>query len=295
MAAATSSGPLATIQATARELQSIYLKHRPELLTAATARAVSILILNPLDACKTRLQTTTAKSPLALKAVQSGPPLAGVLAGILAHAPGGIISFVAYARLCSSTLGSIAAAATADAVAALWLTPLEVAKLKVQIGLSDNMMAALKRGGHYIGFGGQVIRDATFRVLHLVMYERMCEWWKERKGSKEVGVLDGGMIGAVVGAVAGGITTPLDVVKTRVMSQRVGAGSLFEGLFACAVRTVRTEGLGGLYRGTGQRMVYMAASVALFSVAYELVKEKWNEALISKAVFVDAPKKKGTS
>lgn len=303
----TSSGPLSPIRNIFRDIHSTVKTYRPELLTSATARLISILVLNPLDAAKSRLQVSTASSPLALRAVRSGNPLAidsvrsggaspfaGVFAAMLAHSPGSVLAFVAYASL-KSRFSALSAAAAADAMVALWLAPFEAAKLRVQTGMAENLMGGLGKGGVFMGLGAQIVRDVPFRLMHLIAYDRVSSWWKNRKG-REVGVRDGAALGAVIGAVVGGITTPLDVIKTRVMSQMPGPGKAYEGWVACARRTVTIEGVGGMFRGVGQRVVYMAASVALFSAAYEVTKKSWHkveekveEKLGKNDVFVDAP------
>lgn len=316
----TSSGPLSSIRNVIRDIRSTVKTYRPELLTSATARLISVLVLNPLDATKSRLQVSTASSPLALRAVRSGNPLAidvrssgaspfaGVFAAMLAHSPGGVLAFVAYVNL-KSKLSAFSAAAAADAMVALWLAPLEAAKLRVQTGVAENLLAGLGKGGVFMGLGAQIIRDVPFRLMHLAAYDGVSSWYKHKKG-REAGVRDGAALGAVIGGVIGGITTPLDVIKTRVMSQMPGPGKAYEGWIACARRTWTIEGAGGMFRGVGQRVVYMAASVALFSAAYEVTKkwhkveekveetvkkswhkveEKVEESVRKSDVFVDAP------
>lgn len=254
---------------------------------------LTIFALNPLDATKSRIQMTTATSPLALRAIRMGSPMAGVLAAIMAHAPGGMLAYIAYARLKASKMSIYGAMMMADVITAVWLTPLEAAKVRVQTRVVGHWMGGVGRGWKvWMGLGSQIVRDVPFRLLHLMMYDRLSEVWKERKG-EEVGVRDGAVLGAIVGAVVGGVTTPLDVIKTRVMAQRPGYGKAYEGWLACAKRTLKVEGPSGLCRGMGQRMVYLAASVAMFSVAYEMTKKTLTEREEQKGalaqVFVEAP------
>lgn len=291
-----SQGPLTLVRTTLNELQAILRANQPELLSSATARVLTILALNPLDVTKSRLQMTTATSPLALRAIRMGSPMSGVLAAMLAHVPGGILAYVAYARLKSSKLSMYGAMMMADVINALWLTPLEAAKVRVQTRVVCHWMGGLGGGWKlWMGLGAQIARDVPFRVMHLMMYDRLSEGWRERKG-EEVGVRDGAVLGAIVGALVGAVTTPLDVIKTRVMSQRPGYGRAYEGWLACARRTWKVEGPSGLCRGMGQRVVYLSASVALFSVAYEMAKQFWKEKEAEEGeegqVFVEAPRER---
>eukprot|EP00177_Eucheuma_denticulatum_P000398 GFKZ01000689.1.p1 GENE.GFKZ01000689.1~~GFKZ01000689.1.p1 ORF type:complete len:301 (-),score=38.14 GFKZ01000689.1:145-1047(-) len=293
MATTTPQSPLSILRTRIKELQAIFQTNRPELLSSATARMLTILALNPLDATKSRVQMTAATSPLALRAIRMGSPMAGVLAAIIAHAPGGMLAYIAYARLKSCKLSMYGAMMVADVMTAVWLTPLEAAKVRVQTRVVGHWMGGVGHGWKvWMGLGAQVARDVPFRLLHLMMYDRLSEEWRERKG-REVGVRDGAVLGAIVGAVVGGVTTPLDVIKTRVMAQRPGYAKVYEGWWACASRTLKVEGPSGLCRGMGQRMVYLAASVAMFSVAYEMTKktltEREEQHGAAAQVFVKAP------
>ena len=76
------------------------------------------------------------------------------------------------------------------------------------------------------------------------------------------------MVGAVAGSISAAITTPLDVIKTRLQT-----GSMVGSPPAVALRIAREEGLAGLYAGIGPRVVYIGPSCALFFVVYEATKE----------------------
>ena len=47
------------------------------------------------------------------------------------------------------------------------------------------------------------------------------------------------------------VSSPVDVVKTRIMNQKVVGknGTLYRGAVECLVKTVKTEGIFGLYKG----------------------------------------------
>lgn len=267
------------------DLRRTFTLHKPALLSSTTARLLTILVLNPLDASKARLQTSVATSPLALRAVSRGPPLAGLTPALLAHAPAGLLAFLLYSRFTASLAKSnrapwlpvpIAAACLADTLTALWLAPLETVKLRVQTAAFPSAVSALRAGALWNGVVAQVARDVPCRVLHLLLYERARALYERRTGAP-IGVRDGAATGAVVGAVVGALTNPLDVIKTRVMAQRAPPGRTFQGWVGCAVKSISKEGSGVLWRGVRQRSVYMALSVALFSAAYEAANKVWRE------------------
>lgn len=206
-------------------------------------------------------------------------------AAVLGHVPYGILTFGLFGaakkeisdRFPDMRRGAVTilSALLADAVGSIWLAPMEVIKLKLQTGVHGSFANALRSGGLYNGLLAQSLRDAPFRALNMLAYDTVREQMSRRMG-RDVSGVEGITLGACVGGVVGAVTTPMDVVKTRVMSQRAGWGKCYGGWIGCAKKTIRGEGVAGLFRGVGCRTVYMAASVALFAVAYEQGR-KWRE------------------
>lgn len=77
--------------------------------------------------------------------------------------------------------------------------------------------------------------------------------------------------GAIAGGVAAALTTPLDVVKTRVMlAERSTA--LSHGSYATAFRIiVRERGLRGLFSGIAPRVTYISVGGCVFLGTYDAV------------------------
>ena len=44
-------------------------------------------------------------------------------------------------------------------------------------------------------------------------------------------------------------TSPVDVVKTRIMSQKLGQPLLYNGMIDCIKKTLHSEGVSGFYKG----------------------------------------------
>jgi solute carrier family 25 (mitochondrial carrier), member 14/30 len=44
-------------------------------------------------------------------------------------------------------------------------------------------------------------------------------------------------------------SSPVDVIKNRLMSQPSGAGRLYKGVIDCGIKTIQNEGIRGLYNG----------------------------------------------
>ena len=74
-------------------------------------------------------------------------------------------------------------------------------------------------------------------------------------------------VGVAAAFVAGVVTNPMDVVKTRLMTQAASQQVPYSSALDCLVTMVRTEGVGKLYAGFKQRSVYMCS---LWGVTFAL-------------------------
>lgn len=82
------------------------------------------------------------------------------------------------------------------------------------------------------------------------------------------------MFGSVAGAIAAGLTTPLDVIKTRVMLARRGDGGAGAPVRVKeVVRGIADEGMGAFWRGIGPRVAWIGLGGAVFLGSYQLA---WN-------------------
>lgn len=80
----------------------------------------------------------------------------------------------------------------------------------------------------------------------------------------EVGAGESALYGSISGAVAAGITTPLDVLKTRVMlsKEREGVLAVLRELFA-------SHGIRPFFAGIGPRVMWISAGGAIFLGSYQ--------------------------
>ncbi|KAJ5677970.1 S-adenosylmethionine mitochondrial carrier protein [Penicillium maclennaniae] len=80
------------------------------------------------------------------------------------------------------------------------------------------------------------------------------------------------MFGSVAGAIAAGLTTPLDVIKTRVMLARRSDGSSPIRVKEI-VRGIAQEGFSAFWRGIGPRVAWIGIGGAVFLGSYQWA---WN-------------------
>jgi len=83
----------------------------------------------------------------------------------------------------------------------------------------------------------------------------------------------------ISGMVAAVVTQPLDVVKTRLQTQNIGAEAdegkvrvYYKGLRSTVSAILRDEGPSGLFRGTVPRLLFAAPSAAMCWGTYEVTK-----------------------
>lgn len=176
------------------------------------------------------------------------------------------------------------AASVGEVAACAVRVPTEVVKQRAQALQHASSMAAVRdivgrrgsigwggvRRELYRGWGVTVLREVPFTMIQFPLWEGMKGWWRRRRegegGERRVlvGAVESGVFGSVAGAVAAGVTTPLDVVKTRLM-----LGREREGVRVVVGRMVREEGAGAFFKGVGPRVVWISVGGAVFLGSYQ--------------------------
>lgn len=131
----------------------------------------------------------------------------------------------------------------------------------------------------YRGAPITIAREIPFTVLQFTMWESMKATYAQRylrvgDGSpnkeSQIPASTSAMFGSVAGAIAAGLTTPLDVIKTRVMLARRGDGGVDAPLRVKEiVRGIAQEGLGAFWRGIGPRVAWIGIGGAVFLGSYQ--------------------------
>ena len=174
----------------------------------------------------------------------------------------------------AASLGEIAACAVR--------VPTEVIKQRAQAGQHAGSRAALAHifaqrrtqgTAHvlrelYRGWGITVFREIPFTVIQFPLWEAMKRWSLAQRPAESrptrVTAAESAVFGSLSGAVAAGLTTPLDVLKTRMMlaTTRTGVVSL-------AVKIAREEGAKAFFRGVGPRTMWISIGGAVFLGSYQ--------------------------
>jgi solute carrier family 25 S-adenosylmethionine transporter 26 len=148
----------------------------------------------------------------------------------------------------------------------------------------------------YRGIGITVTREIPFTILQFTMWEAMKDVYAQRQrrrkaqrgdavgigetNSGQISVGPSALFGMISGGVAAGLTTPLDVLKTRVMLARReeegGSGQHKSNRIrvkAIAQRIIQEEGMGAFFRGIGPRVTAISLGGAIFLGSYQWA---WN-------------------
>lgn len=142
------------------------------------------------------------------------------------------------------------------------------------------------------GYGTLVARNLPFTAMQFPLFEylreRIQSQWRQQQQEKKQSVSERALITALSAGLAGGvaatITTPIDVVKTRIMlaaaedgeqSKSVSPGtsssssSRGRGAFAVGKEIYQREGMRGLFKGGSLRAGWTALGLGLYLSAYE--------------------------
>ncbi|KAM3161838.1 Mitochondrial magnesium exporter 1 [Lachancea thermotolerans] len=133
----------------------------------------------------------------------------------------------------------------------------------------------------FFGYKATLCRDLPFSAFQFAFYEKFRHWAfsLENKGQDEdLSVLSELMTGAAAGGLAGIITTPMDVIKTRIQTQTplMALGdsaklvrienSLIKGLTA----VYRSEGVLGFFSGVGPRFIWTSIQSSIMLLLYQV-------------------------
>jgi solute carrier family 25 S-adenosylmethionine transporter 26 len=125
------------------------------------------------------------------------------------------------------TLTHMAAAAVGELASCIVRVPTEVVKQRAQAMAEHSSLSAFKEileaknesvfRGLYRGFGITVMREVPFTMIQFPLYEAMKRWQAKRMGKVKANVFEAAVCGCISGGIAAALTTPLDVLKTRIM------------------------------------------------------------------------------
>ncbi|KAH3672703.1 hypothetical protein WICMUC_004109 [Wickerhamomyces mucosus] len=157
-------------------------------------------------------------------------------------------------------------------------------------------------GTLFFGYKATLCRDLPFSALQFAFYEKFREFaftFNELDFKKDdLSISYELYTGAAAGGLAGIITTPLDVIKTRIQTQNpssissttvkapaqaaiLNTSSIVRGLSIVH----KTEGLSGLFSGVGPRFVWTSIQSSIMLLLYQVTLRNLDNFLDKKNCF----------
>ncbi|KAI4456762.1 s-adenosylmethionine mitochondrial carrier protein [Holotrichia oblita] len=266
------------------------------LFGGAAAGLVVDVVLFPLDTIKTRLQSQQGF----LKAGGFTGIYKGIGPQVIASAPQAALFFCTYETFkhyasphASShflPIVHMTGASLAEIVACFIRVPMEVVKQRRQTtknrsSLSILISAYRNEGfikGLYRGYGSTIIREVPFSIIQFPVLEYLKTLYKVYlKDNSSLQSWEVANCGAIAGGIAAAVTTPLDVVKTRIMLAD-------KTLAATGVLTVRNmmkvvykeKGMTGLFAGFTPRVMWITIGGYIFFGVYDFAKNFCNNEIL---------------
>lgn len=264
------------------------------------AAACAKLLLQPFDTVKTLQQANkgslgmveAARDLVARRGVRSlytglGVTLVGSIPAVSIYF--GVYQAVKKALLQAlpptlgwTLLGVAASAGVGNTVASFFRVPYEVVKQRLQAGMYSSTGEALRtmyrtEGGLGAFFGrsgvaSQIMRDVPYAIVTLLTYEslRRARAAARRKagGGEASTPFEDSMMGAFAGGVGSLISNPMDVVKTRVMTQP----GLYPTVWSAVSKLWAEEGAAAFFKGTAPRLLHKVPANAIFFATYEIFR-----------------------
>ncbi|KAH9891789.1 S-adenosylmethionine transporter [Cubamyces lactineus] len=254
------------------------------LLAGGVAGTAVDLLFFPIDTVKTRLQSSQGF----IRAGGFKGVYKGVGSVVVGSAPGAAVFFCTYDTL-KKTLPlpteyapftHMLAASIGEVAACSIRVPTEVIKTRTQTSTygsaAQSSLAAARMvmstegvRGFYRGYGSTVMREIPFTSLQFPLYELL----KKRLAKvleRPLHAYEAAVCGSFAGGVAAALTTPLDVLKTRVMLDlRDPAKQAHPSLAQRFMQIYRVEGPKALFAGVVPRTLWISAGGAVFLGVYE--------------------------
>lgn len=251
------------------------------LVSGGVAGAAVDISLFPLDTIKTRLQSSRGF-------VASGG-FHGVYRGILSAAvgsfPGSAAFFCGYefskdklqGVIRNQTAVYMISASVGELVGCVARVPTEVVKQRAQANKHLNSLASFlftikTEGlqGLYRGYFKTVLREVPFSFIQFPIWEFLKNEFSTPDSN--LSAFKSGLAGAISGGISGALTTPLDVVKTRVMLAERDSLAARAGALQVLLKIGREEGVAKLFSGIVPRVMWLSLGGFVFLGAYDRCK-----------------------
>lgn len=117
-----------------------------------------------------------------------------------------------------------------------------------------------------------MLRDVPFSAIYFPTYSHLKKNWFGESPTKKLGIIQLLISGAIAGMPAAYLTTPCDVIKTRLQVEARKGQTHYRGLVHCASTIWREEGLKAFYKGGPARVLRSSPQFGFTLAAYEALQ-----------------------
>ncbi|KAL8840350.1 MAG: hypothetical protein Q9170_001365 [Blastenia crenularia] len=179
----------------------------------------------------------------------------------------------------------ILAGGSAGACQVVFTNPLEIVKIRLQVQGEMAKHADVPRRsamwivknlglvGLYKGASACLLRDVPFSAIYFPSYNHLKRDLFGEGPSKKLGIVQLLTAGAIAGMPAAYLTTPCDVIKTRLQVEARKGETKYTSLRHCAATVYREEGLRAFFKGGPARVLRSSPQFGFTLAAYEVLQK----------------------
>ncbi|KAF7307212.1 tRNA (guanine(37)-N1)-methyltransferase [Mycena indigotica] len=180
----------------------------------------------------------------------------------------------------------LVAGGTAGGCQVVFTNPLEIVKIRLQVqGEAAKAEGFAPKGavhiirqlgvlGLYKGASACLLRDIPFSAIYFPTYGHLKkDLFHEGHNGKELSFLELLASAGIAGMPAAYLTTPADVVKTRLQVEARKGQTHYQGLRDAFVKIYREEGFRALFKGGPARIIRSSPQFAFTLMSYEMFKK----------------------
>ncbi|KAI2473825.1 mitochondrial carrier [Annulohypoxylon bovei var. microspora] len=180
----------------------------------------------------------------------------------------------------------VLAGGSAGACQVVFTNPLEIVKIRLQVqgevakateGAAQKRSAMwivknLGLAGLYKGASACLLRDVPFSAIYFPTYSHLKKDLFGESKTKKLGVLQLLTAGAIAGMPAAYLTTPCDVIKTRLQVEARKGDTNYTGLRHAATTIMKEEGFRAFFKGGPARILRSSPQFGFTLAAYEVLQ-----------------------
>ncbi|OQD72814.1 hypothetical protein PENDEC_c019G03636 [Penicillium decumbens] len=183
-------------------------------------------------------------------------------------------------------LHEVIAGGTAGGCQVVFTNPLEIVKIRLQVQgeIAKTVEGAPRRSalwivknlglvGLYKGASACLLRDVPFSAIYFPTYAHLKSDMFGESATNRLGVVQLLTAGAIAGMPAAYLTTPCDVIKTRLQVEARKGDTKYTGLRHCATTVWKEEGLKAFFKGGPARILRSSPQFGFTLAAYEVLQK----------------------